>query len=165
MELIDLCDSDKEKAFELYNKFLPDENGFENSFFGMNYDMFLQACERQRKNSLGIDLRPGYVPDTKYILVDDEGNYVGVFNFRHYLNDALRNGAGHIGYGIAKEYRGKGYASVGLKMVLDICRERGIDEAYLSVNKDNSASLRVQIKNGAYIHHEDDKEYYTRIKL
>ena len=39
------------------------------------------------------------------------------------------------------------------------------DEIYMSVNKDNPASLRVQQKNGAYIHHSDDKQHYTRIKL
>lgn len=38
-----------------------------------------------------------------------------------------------------------------------------IHEVYMSVNKDNPASLRVQIKNGAYIHHENEKEYFTRI--
>ena len=32
------------------------------------------------------------------------------------------------------------------------------------VHKDNPASLRVQMKNGAYIHHEDERESYTRIK-
>ena len=37
------------------------------------------------------------------------------------------------------------------------------DELYLSVNKSNPASLRVQLHNGAYIHHEDDEHYYTRI--
>ena len=25
-------------------------------------------------------------------------------------------------------------------------------------------SLKTQLKNGAYIHHEDDKEYFTRVK-
>ena len=35
----------------------------------------------------------------------------------------------------------------------------------MSVLKDNPASLRVQQKNGAYIHHSDEKQYYTRIKL
>jgi hypothetical protein len=24
--------------------------------------------------------------------------------------------------------------------------------------------IRVQIKNGAYIHHEDEKEFYTRVR-
>ena len=106
----------------------------------------------------------GFVPDTTYVLVD-EGKYVGVFNLRHCLNDFLREGPGHIGYCISKIYRGKGYATEGLKLALEKAREIGISEAYLSVNKDNPASLKVQQNNGAYIHHENDKEFFTRIAL
>jgi predicted acetyltransferase len=77
----------------------------------------------------------------------------------------LRNEAGHIGYGIGKVYRGKGYASEGLRLTIEkawvIIKE---DEIYMSVHKDNPASLKVQQKNGAFIHHEADKEFYTRIK-
>ncbi|MEL3903588.1 MAG: hypothetical protein P1P63_00490 [Treponemataceae bacterium] len=40
-----------------------------------------------------------------------------------------------------------------------------ITEAYLSCHKDNPASLKAQLKNGARIHHEDDANYYTRITL
>ena len=63
-----------------------------------------------------------------------------------------------------KEFRGKGYASEGLRLTIEkawhIIKE---DEIYMSVHRDNTASLRVQIKNGAYIHHQDEKEFYTRI--
>ena len=39
------------------------------------------------------------------------------------------------------------------------------DEMYLSVHKDNPASLKVQEKNGAYIVGETEGEYLTRIKI
>ena len=58
-----------------------------------------------------------------------------------------------------------GYATAGLKLTLDMAKAMGIDEAYLSVHKDNPASLKVQQNNGAYIHHENDKEFFTRIAL
>ncbi|MCR5115479.1 MAG: GNAT family N-acetyltransferase, partial [Bacteroidales bacterium] len=45
---------------------------------------------------------------------------VGQFRIRHYLNEALRTGAGHIGYFIAKEFRGKGYATEGLRQTLEV---------------------------------------------
>ena len=54
-----------------------------------------------RDESLGVGLPDGWVPATKYILVNDEGDYVGIFNLRHRLTDFLRNGPGHIGYGVA----------------------------------------------------------------
>lgn len=79
------------------------------------------------------------------------------------LTDFLRNGPGHIGYGIAREYRGHGYATAGLKLTLAKARELGIEEAYLSVHKTNPASLAVQQHCGARIDHEDKTEYYTRI--
>lgn len=55
----------------------------------------------------------------------------------------------------------------GFENDLDAARNLPIDtdEAYLSVEKGNPASLRVQIKNGAKIVGEDDQHYYTRIKL
>ena len=95
----------------------------------------------------------------------DEDVYVGVFNLRHCLNDFLREGPGHIGYCISEKYRGRGYATKGLKLTLEKAGQRSIHEVYMSVNKDNPASLRVQIKNGAYIHHENETEFFTRINL
>lgn len=162
MELVRVQDSDYKKTYELYMSFPENENGYVNSVYGYDYDQFLGWIEKKRNWSMGRELPEGFVPDTTFVLVDDD-KYVGVFNLRHYLNDFLREGAGHIGYCVSKKYRGKGYATKGLALTLKKARELGIHEAYLSVNKDNPASLKVQIKNGAYIHHEDEKKYYTRI--
>ena len=143
--------------------FRRNENGFENQAAGMDRERFAVYVHELEEQSRGIGLQPGWVPSSKYILVNDEGAYVGIFNLRHRLNDNLRVGAGHIGYGIAPQYRGRGYATVGLRLTLDKARELGIDEAYLSVHKDNRASLAVQQHCGARIDHEDGLEYYTRI--
>ena len=76
------------------------------------------------------------MPVTKYILVNDQGEYVGIFNLRHELNDALMEGAGHIGYGIAPEWRGRGYATEGLRLLLIKARDEfGITEATLSISR------------------------------
>ena len=162
MELVRVQDSDYKKTYELYMSFPENENGYMNSVYGYDYDQFLGWIEKKRNWSMGRELPEGFVPDTTFVLVDDD-TYVGVFNLRHCLNDALREGAGHIGYCVSKQYRGKGYATKGLALTLKKAREIGIHEAYLSVNKDNPASLQVQLKNGAYIHHEDETHYYTRI--
>ncbi len=164
MELIRVQDSDYQKTYELYMTFPENENGYVNNVYGYDYDQFLEWIEKKRNWSLGKELPDGFVPDTTFVLAD-EGTYVGVFNLRHCLNDFLREGPGHIGYCMSKKYRGKGYATAGLQLVLKKAKEMGIEEAYLSVNKDNPASLRVQIKNGARIDHENDEEYFTRISL
>lgn len=145
---------------------LPSENGFGNDGHGLTYDEFVDSfiphCERYAK---GIDLKPGHVPQGCYILFEDDVA-VGLFKLRPALNDALRSGAGHIGYGIRQSCRGRGLGKAGLALLLQIAAPLiDEDEAYLSVNKTNPASLHVMLANGAYIHHEDEEKYYTRIPL
>lgn len=113
----------------------------------------------------GNNLPTCYVPATSYILWLDDVP-VGLFKLRHYLNDFLRQGPGHLGYGIRKEYRGQVLASAGLGLAIKkakfIIPE---EELYLACHKDNPASLKVMLNNGGYIDHEDEKEYYVRIPL
>ncbi|MBQ8278510.1 MAG: GNAT family N-acetyltransferase [Roseburia sp.] len=157
---------DIEKEYQYITKLPADENGFTNPNAGVSRAEFEETVLPKFINhSKGLDLPDGYVPCTEFFLWDDD-EIVGLFRIRHELNDFLREGAGHIGYGIKKEYRGKGYATKGLALTIEKAKEIiKEDEIYMSVHKDNPASLQVQLKNGAYIHHEDDKEYYTRIKL
>lgn len=145
---------------------LPEENGFINDAYGMTYEAFvndfLPQCD---KFARGIDLQRGYVPSQCYILFEDE-TAVGVFKLRPAMNEVLRNGSGHIGYGIRRSCRGRGLGKAGLALMLQIAAPLlDEDEAYLSVNKTNPASLRVMLACGAYIHHEDEEKYYTRIPL
>lgn len=153
------------EAYECLQEMAP-ENGFCNACHGMSYEQFVsEGIPRCMKSARGEDLRPERVPETWYLLWDDD-RAVALFKLRHYLNDSLREGAGHIGYAVREGERGKGYATSGLALAVEEAR-RIIpeDEVYLSCHKNNPASLRVQLKRGAYIHHEDDEEYYTRIPL
>lgn len=112
----------------------------------------------------GENLPEGYVPETFLFLWEDE-EIVGQFRIRHYLCESLRTGAGHIGYFIKKEFRGRGYGKEGLRQTLEIAREIiPEEEIYLRVNKDNPASLHVMLHNGGYIKYEDDSKFYVRIK-
>lgn len=164
MRLLEAWLGEPARTYELFMKFPADENGFENPAAGMGHEEFAAYARGLKDCAEGVGLQPGWVPATKYIVVDDEGGYVGIVNLRHRLTEALRNGAGHIGYGIASEWRGRGYATEALRLVLIKARDEfGIDEAWLSVRKDNPASLAVQRHLGARIAREDDEEYYTRI--
>ena len=160
-----------EDADEEYNaiiKFPRNENGFENKYSDVSKEEFVKTIIPELINrSNGIDLPDGHVPDTYFFLWGDN-KIVGLFKIRHYLNDFLRKGAGHIGYGILPDYRGHGYATEGLKLAIEEAKKIiPEDEIYLSVHKDNPASLKVQQKCGAYIvgESEDGAEYLTRIKI
>lgn len=156
---------DIEKEYEFVTSLPENENGFENNNHGCSREDFENKVLPNYINySKGINLKEGHVPQTTLFLWKDD-TIVGMFKLRHFLCEALAVGAGHIGYGIKAEYRGKGYATEGLRLTLEKAREIvKEDEIYMSVRKSNPASLRVQLKNGAYIHHGDEEKFYTRIK-
>lgn len=164
LKLVEIQHADLLSAYQCFMSFEKDEHGFMNDAYGMSpesFALFVKKCELE---SQAIGLEEWKVPQTVYLLIDHQ-KAVGIFKLRHYLNDALKQGAGHIGYGIVNQYRGQGYATRGLKLVLEKCQEFGIHEVYLSVDKDNVASLKVQLACNAIIDHEDDQKYYTRIYL
>lgn len=82
------------------------------------------------------------------------------------MSDTLINGSGHIGYFIAKQFRGKGYGTIGLKLLLDKIKSSIVeDEYYLRVKKNNLPSMNVIKNNNGYIHHQDNEYVYFRIKV
>lgn len=157
---------DIDKEYEAIISFPEDENGFKNQYFNISKEEFKEkVLPKIINNSKGIDLKEGWVPCTYYFLWKDE-EIIGLYKVRHFLNDRLKNEAGHIGYGIIKEYRGKGYATEGLKLAIEELKKITTDdEIYLFCNTDNIASLKAQIKNGAYIVKQDNNKTHTRIKI
>ena len=155
---------DLEQEYAFFSELLEDENGFTYSHVGASFEEFSnEIVPMMMANAKGEKLPEGFVPCTEYLLWDDD-RIVGLFRMRHVLNDFLRQYHGHIGYMIRRSERGKGYGSRGLQLLLDLWRDR-IDEAefYLSVHRDNPASLQVQKNCGAYVHHMDEECFYTRI--
>lgn len=161
---INLNDIDKE--YKAIKSIPENENGFENKYYNVTKEQFeKKIVPKLINNSKGIDLPDGYVPSTYYFLWDDD-EIVGLFKIRHFLNDFLRNGSGHIGYTILAEHRNRGYATMGLKLAIEKCKKIiAEDEIYLSVLKDNNASLKVQLKCGAYKAGETETDYLMRIKI
>ena len=149
-----------------YTTNLPeDENGLTNPYHGVSYDEYIKTVlPKIISYEHPVDMPDWFVPETYYYLWDDN-RLVGEFRIRHYLTDALREGAGHIGYSIYKNMRGKGYGTEGLKLTVEIARTIvPEDEIYLRVYKDNIASQMVMKKNGAYVTGEDEDHYFFRIR-
>ncbi len=160
-------DQDYLKEFEFF-KSIKSENGFENPYFSYTLKRFKNEALKERKNSeKGINLKEGYVPDTYFFLYKDE-EIIGLFKFRHYLNDYLKNHSGHVGYIIAPSFRNKGYGKEGLKLLIGyikrnkLCKE---DELYFECFDYNIASINTILANNGYIHHYDNGYVYLRIPL
>lgn len=102
-------------------------------------------------------------PMTTYFLWYDK-NIIGIFHVIHKLTDFQKDHDGHISYSILKEYRGNGYATKGLSLVIKEAKNYIYeDEIYMHTNTDNPASLKVMLNNGAIIYKETDKDYFTKI--
>ena len=155
---------DLDKEWEFVRKMPKDENGLTNEWTDVSREVFEQkALPQMIDYSKGIGMPDWMVPETFLFLWDDE-TIVGQFRIRHYLCESLRVGAGHIGYFVGKEYRGKGYGTEGLRLTLDVARNIVPEEEfYLRVNKDNPASLHVMLKNGGRIVDENEEKYFVRI--
>ena len=83
----------------------------------------------------------GGVPSTTLFYFVD-GNIVGAVDIRHELNHRLNIG-GHIGYGVASSYRGKGYASILLGQALNYLKSLNVETVLMTTNPFNYASQNV----------------------
>ena len=91
----------------------------------------------------------GYVPATTLFALDVDRNiFVGAVNIRHYLNEALLLGGGHIGDGVRPSERRKGYATVMINLALKECLKLGIHRVLMVCDINNIGSRKSIINNG-----------------
>jgi predicted acetyltransferase len=164
MELRKINVQDAAAQWEYTTELPADENGLTNPYHGVSFDEYMEKVLPELISyEHPVNMPDWFVPETYYYLWDD-GRLVGEFRIRHRLTEALRNGAGHIGYSIRKDERGKGYGTAGLKLTIRIAQDIiPEDEIYLRVNKDNPASRKVMLNNGARQAGEDEGHYFMRI--
>ncbi|BDU51369.1 GNAT family N-acetyltransferase [Haliovirga abyssi] len=90
----------------------------------------------------------GLVPSTLYFMIDENERIIGAIDVRHKLNENLKKSGGHIGYGIRLSERKKGYATLMLKLILDILKDKKYNKILITCNDENIASAKTIEKNG-----------------
>ena len=106
--------------------------------------------EELNKRSCEDTVPKGLVPSSTYLGIREKDNYiVGMIDIRHYLNEYLTQVGGHIGYGVRKTERNKGYAKQMLKLALEKCKELKIKKVLITCDEDNIASEKVILSANA----------------
>ena len=152
------CD-DGEEIYNMLQEIARDDNGFRNKANGMTFDEFRIWL----KNEYAVDngkLEDWMVPQTSYWLYDGD-KPIGYGRIRHYLNDALRENSGHIGYAIRKSERGLGYGNRILGLLLEECKKLEINDVQISAHDDNIPSNKVIVRNGGILkRNTNGKNFY-----
>ena len=148
-----------EQEYEMLQGILDIENGFTNPVYKLSYKKYKKWLQEIDNHSRGVGLPKDWIPFTTYVLYVDDVP-VGYGRIRHSSSEYLETvvGAGNLGYGISKEYRGKGYGDILFKELLKKCKEHGYNEIKLFLLKTNEATVKIMMKNGGKIIGDFKKE-------
>lgn len=132
VKLRPLREKEDDAVYQMFQEIPAEEDGFENPAHGLSLEEFNDFCRRHVGYSQGIELKPGYVPDTYYLLFSRD-EVLGFAKLRHYLNDFLLNHGGHIGYGIRPTCRGRKLGNLILSEVLKQARLMSLERVLLTI--------------------------------
>ena len=162
-ELKKLSVEDGRDIYDMLQTMPKDENGLINHVNGMAWEEYKTWLVKKQQEAEQEGLADGWkVPSTTYWLYVD-GTPVGFGNVRNFLTDTLRKAGGHIGYGIAPQYRNKGYGKELLRQLLREAGAAGIDKALLTIHADDIPSRKVALANGGVITEQTDERIWVWI--
>lgn len=133
-----------------YGSDLNGTGGLKDCLKGLTYEAWLDDVIKCQEKSYAEAKK--IVPSTTYFTIRESDNkIVGMVNFRHYLNDYLKNFGGHIGYGVRPTERRKGYAKIQLYLTLLEAQKMGIDRVMADcVNTNEGSEKTIQALGGIF---------------
>lgn len=89
------------------------------------------------------DVGRGWVPAYHFAICEHgRAARCGHVSLRAGNSERIKLYAGHIGYGVAREYRGRHYAERATRLLFPLARKHGISELWITCNPDNWPSRR-----------------------
>lgn len=155
---------DKDKLLDYKREFIENDDSLDGTAGLGNPESFEEWYNRFQDNLKEETVRPGLVPATTFLAVSVlDGQLIGMIDIRHRLNEHLTRFGGHIGYSIRKSARNQGYGTEMLALALEECRKLHMDRVLITCDRENTASAKVMIHNGAILENEvEEKDRITQ---
>ena len=112
-----------------------------------DFAAFVHALDAE---AAGEDRPPDAARQITYVLECGD-TVLGEFRFRPTISEPYDASSGHAGYNISPAWRGRGYATQGLTLLLVEARAWKLPGLLLTVSEDNTASRRTIEKNGGIL--------------
>lgn len=142
--------NDEEALRRIHEQMLADD--FDFLLAEGTWEEILTTIDREAR---GIDLPPGRVR-AEFLVAEVDGQIVGRTSIRYELNDFLFDLGGHVGYGVAPEFRRRGYAQQILSRSVERLRSAGITSVLVTCDETNTSSAGVIERCGGVL--EDVRE-------
>jgi predicted acetyltransferase len=127
----------------------------------LNFDDLSADFEGYTDHLLGLsdgkNLKPEYVPETVFWLVDD-GVYIGKVAIRHNLTESLMRVGGHIGYEIRPTKRMQGYGSKILELAIPEAKKLNLEKVLITCDETNIGSRKIIENNGGVLENIEEQE-------
>ena len=137
---------------EEYNRMVQESIQIDGSYPYNNIDLaesdFPAFVQELAEEAEGINLPEDIPAQQTYLLLLDDKTVIGEFRFRPEVKQPYEDYNGHIGYNLRPDYRGKGFGTIGLKLMLGIARKQGLRMVQIPITGENPASVRIVEKNG-----------------
>jgi len=153
MKFVTINEITEKEHYLFVEEFLKEGVGVTPYSAGLHGKTFLELVTESNNYSNGILSNLNFVAASTFYLIEEE-RVIGAVNIRHYLNDYLLKYGGHIGYGVRKSERRKGYATKLLKFALDKMEELGVYKVLVTCDKDNPGSSKTILNCGGVLDNE-----------
>jgi Acetyltransferases, including N-acetylases of ribosomal proteins len=111
-------------------------------------EFYSEGVSSETSYRAAFDKDGGWGPDEGMLMVvDEEGRLAGMVGFERVVGDVDEV---NLSYLIYPEYRGRGYASEALRLIVRylFANRPGMNRARLDIHPDNAPSIRVAEKSG-----------------
>lgn len=162
LELVEPSEALREAYIEFADEFHAEGDSYIANEWEQVHGDFPAFLKKLRDYAAGINLPEGWVSASSFWLVRD-GRVVGACGLRHRLTEFLRDFGGHVGYGVRKSERRKGYATFMLRAMLAKAGAMGIDRVLLTCDPRNIASAAVIRKCGGVLESESFSQAAGRV--